>query len=175
VRPLKEEQKSEANDDSSSKQQQPNGNATSSREVHQTTDQSSPSRNPKDYELIIDNDSGTYRPKKDLLPVLEKWLSDQRRLGGLGKVRTMDGFDENLKKMKEERKKEKIELTKGGKKGKGAGQTGKMVPVRRGTSVSSISSGQIGAESVSSEEVEDALKQMEKQDAKGGETKTEKT
>ncbi|KAF7345352.1 C2 domain-containing protein [Mycena venus] len=136
-----------------------------------------PSRNPKDYELVIDNDSGTYRPKKELLPVLEKWLSDDRRLGGLGNVRTMDGFDENLKKMKEERKKEKMEATSGGKGGKGKdAEPAKMVPVRRGTSVSSISSGQVRAGSVSSDEVEGALNEMEKENAgaKGGEKEKEK-
>ncbi|KAJ7825387.1 hypothetical protein B0H14DRAFT_3468575 [Mycena olivaceomarginata] len=123
-----------------------------------------PSRSPKDYELVIDNDSGTYRPKKELLPVLETWLADARRLGGLGKVRAMDGFDEGLKKIKEERKKEKEELSKKGK-GKGTAPA-RMVPVRSGTSVSSISSGRIGAESVSSEEVEGALKEMEESQAK---------
>ncbi|KAF7357046.1 C2 domain-containing protein [Mycena venus] len=153
-------------DSSSKQQQQPNGG-----------DNARPSRNPKDYELVIDNDSGTYRPKKELLPVLEKWLADDRRLGGLGNVRTMDGFDENLKKMKEERKKEKVEATSGGKGGKGKdAEPAKMVPVRRGTSVSSISSGQVRAGSVSSDEVEGALNEMEKEnaDAKGGEKEKEK-
>jgi len=170
VRPLKEskseEQKGGTKDDS---KEQPNGTAS----APQTTDQLPPSRNPKDYELIIDNDSGTYRPKKELLPVLEKWLSDQRRLGGLGNVRAMDGFDEELKKMKDERAKEKAELTGVGKKDKENGKTGKMVPVRKGTSISSISSGQIGRESVSSKEVEGALKQMENPDGKGKEKEKE--
>ncbi|KAJ6485689.1 hypothetical protein C8R45DRAFT_903395 [Mycena sanguinolenta] len=166
VRPLKEEQESEANVDS--EQRQPNGDAThseqrppngdaTSQEASQTMDQSKPSRNPRDYELIIDNDSGTYRPKKELLPILEKWLSDPRRLGGLGKVRTMDGFDKNLEKMKDERKKEKAELAKAGKKGK------RMVPVKKGRKVSSIGGDKLGTwrGSVSGKEVESALKEME--------------
>jgi hypothetical protein len=78
----------------------------------------------------------------------------------------MDGFDEKLKKMKEERKREKTELTGVGKKGKKAEKTGKMVPARKGSSVSSLSSGVVRAGSVSSEEVEGALKEME---AQGGE------
>ncbi|KAJ7132334.1 hypothetical protein C8R44DRAFT_611969 [Mycena epipterygia] len=141
----------------------------------QTADEPQPSRNPKDYELIIDNDSGTYRPKKELLPILQDWLSDPSRLGVLGNVRAMDGFDKSLEGMKDERKKQKAELTGVGKKGKGGDadkgedKTGKLVPVRRGTSVSSISSGQVGAESVSSEDVEDALNRMDNSDTNGGE------
>ncbi|KAF7371024.1 C2 domain-containing protein [Mycena sanguinolenta] len=154
VRPLKEEQQSEADNNVDSEQQQPNGDATS-REASQTTGESTPSRNPKDYELIIDNDSGTYRPKKELLPVLEKWLSDPRRLGGLGKVRTMDGFDKNLEKMKEERKKQKAELAGAGKKGR------RMVPVRKGKKASGISGDDLGTKSVSGKEVESVLKDLE--------------
>jgi hypothetical protein len=60
---------------------------------------------PKDYELIIDNASGTYRPKKELLPTLQKWL--EHELGSLGKVTAMDGFDETLKRWKADRQDEK--------------------------------------------------------------------
>ncbi|KAJ6580991.1 hypothetical protein B0H19DRAFT_1113190 [Mycena capillaripes] len=153
VRPLNEGQKGETKPEQ--EQANGNGNAGSS---SQATDAA---RNPKDYELVIDNDSGTYRPKKELLPVLEKWLADQRRLGGLGGVRAMDGFDKELEKLKEQRAKEKEALT-----GAGAGKKGRMVPARKGSSVSSISGRQIGRESVSSEEVESALKQLENADAK---------
>ncbi|KAJ7035580.1 hypothetical protein C8F04DRAFT_511923 [Mycena alexandri] len=174
VRPLKgsakEEQKSEAGGSSKKEegqekeeQEEPSDkNATASKPADE------PSRNPKAYELIIDNDSGTYRPKKELLPILQDWLSDQRRLGGLGNVRAMDGFDEELKKLKEERADQKAKLTGVAKKGKKEGDkgddaepTGKLVPVPRGTSISSISSGEVGRESVSSEEVEEAVKKME--------------
>lgn len=60
---------------------------------------------PMDYELVIDNDSGTYRPKKELLPTLQNWL--EHELGALGKVTAMDGFDERLKRWKMERQDEK--------------------------------------------------------------------
>ncbi|KAJ7483150.1 hypothetical protein FB451DRAFT_1555202 [Mycena latifolia] len=145
------------------------GGAEAKRESH-GAETAGPSRNPKDYELVIDNDSGTYRPKKELLPVLQEWLADARRLGGLGGVRAMDGFDKELEGMKAERAKEKEALT-GVKDGDGkGGKKGKMVPVRSGTSVSSISSGAVRRGSVSSGEVEDALKRMEQPPvAQGGE------
>ncbi|KZT44426.1 hypothetical protein SISSUDRAFT_1029120 [Sistotremastrum suecicum HHB10207 ss-3] len=65
---------------------------------------------PRSYELVIDNDSGTYRPKKELLPTLQDWLSGDGGLGGLGKVTAMDGFDEHLKQMKEEKRNLKARL-----------------------------------------------------------------
>ena len=33
-----------------------------------------PPKDPRSYELIIDNDSGTYRPSADLIPVFKKFL-----------------------------------------------------------------------------------------------------
>ena len=86
---------------------------------------------PKHYELVIDNDSGTYRPRKELLPILEEFLASDDNFGGLGRVRTMDGFDERLKKWKEDRKE-----TKRGK-GKKDGPP-KLVQVRSGSSMSSV-------------------------------------
>nr|GAT53497.1 predicted protein [Mycena chlorophos] len=116
---------------------------------------SSADRNPRDYELVIDNDSGTYRPKKELLPVFQEWLADDRRLGGLGRVRTMDGFDENLKKMKEERQKARTESRKH--------KPEKMVPVRMSSDgANSISSGELERESVSGERIDQALKEVHK-------------
>ena len=90
--------------------------------------------NPKHYELVIDNDSGTYRPRKELLPTLEEFLASDDNFGGLGRVLTMDGFDETLEKWKEERKETKREAR--GKGTKDGPQ--KMVQVRRGSSVSSV-------------------------------------
>jgi hypothetical protein len=59
------------------------------------------SRDPRHFVLIIDNDSGTYRPDKKTLPSLQKYL--ERNLPGL-KVRAMACDDEKLKKWKEEQK-----------------------------------------------------------------------
>jgi hypothetical protein len=142
-------EKEDGNQKSESRDEEKSGEAPKEEAAKSQT----PLLNPKDYELIIDNDSGTYRPKKELLPILEKWLSDPRELGGLGAVHAMDGFDKDLEKMKEERKKEKEGLQKGAGK--------RMIPVRKGSSVSSISRGEIGTSSVSSAEVKEALKKSE--------------
>lgn len=56
-------------------------------------------KNPRSYELCIDNDSGTYRPKKELLPLLRHFLKEN--FPGLHVV-THDCMDEKLKKMKKE-------------------------------------------------------------------------
>ncbi|KAG8732006.1 hypothetical protein FRC12_019478, partial [Ceratobasidium sp. 428] len=61
---------------------------------------------PSAYELVIDNDSGTYRPHKELLPLLAEFLGREVNLGGpggLGKITAMDGFDEGLKDTKKRR------------------------------------------------------------------------
>ncbi|KAK4241204.1 hypothetical protein C8A03DRAFT_41387 [Achaetomium macrosporum] len=58
---------------------------------------SSPPRNPRLYQLIIDNDSGTYRPDKSILPDLQAFLS--RNFPGLDVV-TMHCADERLAEMK---------------------------------------------------------------------------
>ena len=64
-----------------------------------------PPRDPRRYQLVIDNDSGTYRPDKSVLPDLQKFL--QENFPGLGVV-VMDCADEELTK----RKKAQMEIKK---------------------------------------------------------------
>jgi hypothetical protein len=65
---------------------------------------SPPPEDPRNYELVIDNDSGTYRPKGDLLPLLHKFLSEN--FPGLH-VATKECTDEELDKMKDEQRERK--------------------------------------------------------------------
>ncbi|KAH8810194.1 hypothetical protein DL96DRAFT_1627944 [Flagelloscypha sp. PMI_526] len=60
-------------------------------------------QDPKLYELVIDNDSGTYRPSLTDLPTLHSWLSHPSRLGGLGRVTAVHCFDDGLVKVKKHR------------------------------------------------------------------------
>ncbi|QRV86963.1 C2 domain-containing protein [Ceratobasidium sp. AG-Ba] len=116
---------------------------------------------PSSYELVIDNDSGTYRPHKELLPVLEKFLGGEANLGGpggVGKITAMDGFDESLKDIKKRRAEAK----------KGQGEERRQVQIRRSSSGSVSSVG-----SMSSDEVErvvrDGQQPNENRPANGGE------
>jgi len=63
-----------------------------------------PPKDPKHYELVIDNDSGTYRPKGSLLPLLQKFLSEN--FPGLHIV-TKECTDDELSKMKDEQRERK--------------------------------------------------------------------
>ncbi|KAI0416111.1 hypothetical protein F5X98DRAFT_364695 [Xylaria grammica] len=65
-----------------------------------------PVAKPQDYELIIDNDSGTYRPEKSVLPYLREFL--QRNFPGLGVVvlGCDDPEDQELKEHQRKMKKE---------------------------------------------------------------------
>ncbi|TVY85951.1 hypothetical protein LAWI1_G008557, partial [Lachnellula willkommii] len=66
---------------------------------------SPPPKSPESYELVIDNDSGTYRPKGELLPKLKEFLN--ANFPGLHVV-VKECTDEKLGKMKQgqrERKK----------------------------------------------------------------------
>lgn len=67
-------------------------------------DEEHPPDDPAVYELVIDNDSGTYRPRADLLPMLHSYLSSPKNLGALGRVTCIQAFDDRLKRWKEKRK-----------------------------------------------------------------------
>ena len=56
-----------------------------------------PPPNPKYYQLVIDNDSGTYRPDKGILPDLKSFMEEN--FPGLGIV-ALHWEDEELKKLK---------------------------------------------------------------------------
>jgi hypothetical protein len=85
-----------------------------------------PPDNPSYYQLVIDNDSGTYRPDKSILPELQGFL--ERNFPGMGIV-VMHCQDEELSKLKEAQAKAK----------KNEGQTINMV-LNRSPSSSSMSS-----------------------------------
>lgn len=120
-------------------------------------------QNPKEYELIIDNDSGTYRPKKELLPLFQEWLSDEHNLGGLGRVTVMDGFDQKLIDMKKQRKEQKKAMS--------GGELPKHTVVRRsGSSVSSVSGSRLGLKTdISSSDVHTMLSDLEDKNKQRGE------
>jgi hypothetical protein len=53
----------------------------SSKDKKKTTTRHPPRHPPSAYELVIDNDSGTYRPHKDLLPLLAEFLGGDANIG----------------------------------------------------------------------------------------------
>ncbi|EXJ75697.1 uncharacterized protein A1O5_00204 [Cladophialophora psammophila CBS 110553] len=74
---------------------------------------SSESKEPWHYELVIDNDSGTYRPNAAKLPILRSYLSEN--LPGL-KVRTLDcQADAELQRKLKNEQREKKKQARGGK------------------------------------------------------------
>ncbi|KIX07124.1 uncharacterized protein Z518_05101 [Rhinocladiella mackenziei CBS 650.93] len=85
-----------------------------------------PSKGPSHYELIIDNDSGTYRPNAKKLPVLREYLSEN--LPGL-KIVTLDcqEDEEKMQKLKSEQRERKK-------------KSGKQIMYLQNSSMSSISS-----------------------------------
>ena len=96
---------------------------------HPQFDSSSPGRDPSQYELIIDNDSGTYRPRAEYLPLLKDFLS--HNLPGL-KVVTLDcqGDKEKMDKLKDEQRERKK-------------QSGKQITYQQNASDSSLSSSDV--------------------------------
>jgi len=138
----------------------------------QHDDEEHVSLDPSQYELVIDNDSGTYRPNKDLLPTLQSYLASPNNLAAFGRITAIDGFDEKLKKWKEDRAKVKSQSRSG--KGKEERQ-GKVVQasISSSSSSSSVSASSVSSEegealglgrksSVNSERVEAALKEVAK-------------
>lgn len=85
-----------------------------------------PSKDPKFYELVIDNDSGTYRPNAQLLHVLRHYMAEN--LPGL-RVVTLDcqADAEKMKKLKDEQRERKA-------------KSGKQITYMQNISLSSLSS-----------------------------------
>lgn len=88
-----------------------------------------PSQDPSSYELIIDNDSGTYRPNAKLLPILRDYMA--HNLPGL-RVTTLDcGADaEKMQKLKDQQRERKK-------------KSGNRIIYMQNKSGSSISSGEV--------------------------------
>ena len=63
-----------------------------------------PPENPRNYELVIDNDSGTYRPDGSVLPLLKKFLNEN--LPGLHII-TKECTDDSLTEMKKQQQERK--------------------------------------------------------------------
>lgn len=126
IRPSsKKSDNSKTNRPAISKEQGSSSGSTNTRE-HQPQPPSEPSKDPSHYELIIDNDSGTYRPNAEKLSVLREYLISA--LPGL-KVVTLDcqADEEKMKKLKGEQRERKK-------------QAGKQITYLQNSSMSSLSS-----------------------------------
>lgn len=86
-----------------------------------------PPHNPAYYQLVIDNDSGTYRPDKSVLPLLKQFL--EINFPGLGII-VMHWEEEELQQMKEAQRNTK----------KNEGRMVNMVMNRSQSSISSAES-----------------------------------
>ncbi|PNY23204.1 Uncharacterized protein TCAP_06843, partial [Tolypocladium capitatum] len=109
----------DASDDS-----QPNGEVHPTDEISGGPPKADPPPNPSCYQLIIDNDSGTYRPDKSILPDLEAFL--EKNLPGLGVI-AMHWEEKELQKLKDAQRSVKK-------------KEGRMVNAVMNRSLSSISS-----------------------------------
>ena len=136
-------------------------------DAHENSDEhfneDDPPTDPAQYELVIDNDSGTYRPRADLLPALHAYLSSPRNLGALGRVTTLNAFDERLKRWKTARKAAKAH------KGERLERAGSVSSVSSSASAGSRGSSVSGAEGVKEGDMravveEDAKRARENQD-----------
>ncbi|KAK3940891.1 hypothetical protein QBC46DRAFT_384059 [Diplogelasinospora grovesii] len=94
-----------------------------------------PPRDPRHYQLIIDNDSGTYRPDKSVLPDLKEFL--ERNFPGLGVI-VMHCEDKELDKLKKAQK----EVKK--KEGQGVKMVLNRSPTSSTTSFSSDDESRLG-------------------------------
>jgi hypothetical protein len=122
----KDENKNEASSSSKASTSQANGNGSAVPQTNGTAKQKD--TDPTHYELIIDNDSGTYRPNAEKLPLLKEYLLFN--LPGL-KVKTLDcQADADLQTAL---KKEQRDMKK-------AASGGKSVMYMQNMSMSSLSS-----------------------------------
>ena len=157
VRPLRRRRRDVEHAESKPEDNEPVDNYSPPEEF----DDDNPPDDPSLYELVIDNDSGTYRPRQDLLPTLHSYLASPRNFGALGRVTAIQAFDDRLKRWKEERKK--------AKKGEEIVQTGSISSNPSASSSSSSISDVSGAEGVTTGDMravveEDAKRARENQD-----------
>ena len=111
---------------------------------------SPPPAKPEYYQLVIDNDSGTYRPDKSVLPDLHAYLA--RNFPGLGGIATMACDDPECQRIKAEQRAAKH---------------------REGRTVNMVLNRSPSASSFSSDDVSD-LEDVERAGARGRRSKKER-